>query len=45
MDDFESFEDFWAKVEEFAKKHNISTSYVEEEFIIEGELVPLQPND
>ena len=41
----DEFDEFWKEVEAFAKKHNISTSYVEEEFIIEGELVPLQTND
>lgn len=35
----EDWDSFWARVEEYAKQHNISTRYVEEEFIIDGELI------
>jgi len=41
----EEFEEFWQEVEEFAKKHNITTRYVEEEFILEGELIKLPSTD
>ena len=32
-------EQFWSEVEELAKKLGLSTRYLEEEFIIEGELI------
>ena len=35
----EDWDSFWASVEDFAKKNNLSTLYVEEEFIIDGELI------
>ena len=35
----ENFEDFWAQVETLAEELNLDVSYVEEEFIIEGEIV------
>ena len=40
----ECFEDFWLEVEEFAKEIDTPLSYIEEEFIIEGELVKAYPN-
>ena len=35
-DDWDSF---WASFEKFAKEQNVSTRYVEEEFILDGELI------
>ena len=35
----EEFEDFWLEVKELADELGVSTSYVEEEFILEGELI------
>ena len=37
LDRFE--EEFWSEVEELAKELGVSTRYLEEEFIIEGELI------
>ncbi len=34
----ETFETFWADVESFAEEVGVSTSYVEDEFILEGVL-------
>ena len=36
--DTETFEDFWQECEEFAAHNHISTEYVEDEFILDGEL-------
>ena len=33
------WDEFWGEVVEFARQHHISTRYVEEEFIIDGELI------
>ena len=38
-----TFEDFWEEVETFAKTVELSTTYVEEEFIIDGEFIPVFP--
>jgi len=35
----DEFEEFWQEVEAFAKEHNLPTRYVEEEFILDGELI------
>ena len=32
-------QEFWSEVEEFAKEMNLPLSYVEEEFIVDGELI------
>ena len=32
---------FWEEVKAFADQYRLSTSYVEEEFLIDGELVPV----
>ena len=32
-------EEFWSEVETYAKEMGLTTRYVEEEFIIEGELI------
>lgn len=37
------FWDYWADVEEFAARWNLTTRYVEEEFLIDGELVQVEP--
>ena len=38
-----TFESFWEEVEEFAKTVGLSTTYVEEEFIIDGEFIAVFP--
>ncbi len=35
------FWDFWSEVQAFAEQYQLSTRYVEEEFLIDGELVPV----
>ena len=40
----EEFEDFWEEVMDFANEINTDLRYVEEEFVIEGELVKVYPN-
>ena len=37
-----NFDDFWADVEKYAEKVGLSTRYIEEEFIINGELIEVQ---
>jgi len=43
--DWDSLEDdsdfwvFWAELQEYADLHGLSTRYIEEEFLIDGELV------
>ena len=39
------FWSYWADVEEFAARMNLTTRYVEEEFIIDGDLVQVDPAD
>ena len=36
------FEQFWATVEEYAEELGVSTSYIEEEFVLDGELVKVE---
>ena len=37
-DKFEAeFDSFWNEVEAYATEHNVSTRYIEEEFLIDGE--------
>lgn len=38
------FEDWWKEVEAYAEKTGLTTSYLEEEFIIEGELIKVNIN-
>ena len=38
---YDNFEDFWEEVKAFADQYRLSYSYVEEEFVIDGELVPV----
>ena len=40
----DAFEDFWEEVEEYAEKTGLDTSYLEEEFILDGELVKVNIN-
>lgn len=40
----EEFEDFWEDVMSFANEIDTDLRYVEEEFIIDGELVKVYPN-
>lgn len=40
----EEFEDFWEEVMDFANEIGLDLRYVEEEFLIEGELVKFYPN-
>ena len=35
----DTFEDFWKEVEEYAEKTGLATSYLEDEFILDGELI------
>lgn len=39
--DKDSFEHWWSEVEAFAEQNRLPTHYVEEEFIIDGELFPV----
>ena len=39
----ESFEAFWEEVKEYAKEIGVSPQYIEEEFLIDGELVRVDP--
>ena len=44
IDKFEYlFEAFWEEIEEFAKEIGVHSSYVEEEFVIDGELLKVYP--
>ena len=43
-DDDADFWVFWAEVQAYADQYGISTRYVEEEFIIDGEFVPVHLN-
>ena len=36
-----NFDDFWAEIEQYAEKVGISTRYCEEEFILDGEFIPV----
>ena len=36
-----SFEEFWDEVKAFAEQNRLSTEYVEDEFILDGELLPV----
>ncbi len=38
------FWQFWEEVQAFAEQYRLTTRYVEEEFIIDGELVPVHLN-
>ena len=40
-DIFQTFEEWWANVEAFADQYGMSYTHVEEEFIIDGEFVPV----
>ena len=40
----EEFEDFWDEVVEFSEQTGIDLRYVEEEFLIDGELIKVYPN-
>lgn len=40
----ESFEDFWVKVLDYSKKTGLPTEYLEDEFIIDGELITVNFN-
>ena len=39
MNESDTFEEFWESVLAFANYHELPVDYVEEEFIIDGELV------
>lgn len=43
IDDDADFWSFWNDVQVFADCYNLSTRYVEEEFILDGELVAVHP--
>ena len=40
----DTFEDFWEEVEEYAEKTGLDTSYLEQEFILDGELIKVNIN-
>ena len=35
------FDEFWREVEAYAQEHRLTTRYVEEEFIVDGEFIPV----
>ena len=37
----DEFNEFWLEIEAYADEHRIPTRYVEEEFILEGEFLPI----
>ena len=37
----ETFEEFWEDVKAFAEQNRLATSYVEAEFIVDGEFIPV----
>ena len=37
----EEFEEFWKEVEAYACQYLLPTHYVEEEFILDGEFIPV----
>ena len=39
--ELQSFDDFWEEVKAFADQYRLPYAYVEEEFIIDGELIPV----
>ncbi len=39
------FEAFWQDLEEYAKEMDLPTWYVEEEFVIDGELIKQEPRN
>ena len=39
--ELQSFDEFWEEVKGFADQYNLSYTYVEEEFVIDGQLVPV----
>ena len=39
----DSFEAFWTDVCHYAKETGLTTQYIEEEFIIDGELIEVDP--
>jgi len=41
----EEFENFWLDVCEYAEQLGLPTSYVESEFVIEGELIQIPMDD
>ena len=44
IDKFEYlFEAFWEEIEEFAKELSLHSSYIEEEFVLDGELIKVYP--
>ena len=46
VDKFEYlFEAFWQDLEEYAKEIDLPSWYVEEEFVIDGELIKQKPRD
>ena len=46
VDKFEYlFEAFWQDLEEYAKEMDLPTWYVEEEFVIDGELIKQEPRN
>ena len=44
LEDDSDFWVFWAELQAYADQYNLTTRYVEEEFLIDGELVPVHLN-
>ena len=44
LEDDADFWVFWAELQAYADQYNLTTRYVEEEFLIDGELVPVHLN-
>ena len=38
------FWEFWQEINAFAEQYRVSTRYVEEEFLLDGEFIPVHPN-
>ena len=40
----DTFEDWWKEIEDYAEKAGVSTSYIEEEFLLDGDLIKVNIN-
>jgi hypothetical protein len=41
MDDFDTFEEWWEQIKAYADEYHLSYTHVEEEFVINGEFIPV----
>ena len=44
LEDDADFWVFWAELQAFADQYSLTTRYVEEEFLLDGELIPVHLN-